>query len=105
MYMCVYTCGYMSMCASVDLWCMHTYICADVLIHVYMRKPEHSIGYLPLSSSYFKGYFLFYMYECFACVYVCVPLGCTVRGDQEKVLYALKSELRMAVSHHVASGL
>jgi hypothetical protein len=38
----------------------------------------------------------------YVCMHVCVPLGYS--EDQKKVLYALKPELRMAVSHHASSG-
>ena len=43
--------------------------------------------------------YLFYVYECFACVYVCVSLCAPdTLSDQKKVLDSLELELQMVLS-------
>lgn len=38
--------------------------------------------------------FLFYVCECFVCIYVCFPLVCSIRGGQEGALAPLELELK-----------
>lgn len=44
---------------------------------------------------------IFYVYECFVCLYVCTPHGCSAHGGQKKVTDHL--ELQMVVNHHVGA--
>ena len=48
---------------------------------------------------------LFYVYECFGCMYVCPPCCMSgVCGGQKNSLDLLEVELWMVVSHHVGAG-
>lgn len=46
---------------------------------------------------------LFYMCECFACMYGCTPLVCNACGGQKRLSQGLDLELQMTVSSHVCA--
>ena len=47
-----------------------------------------------LSSDFFNYLFLFYVYECFVCVYVCAPLASLAPVEvRERILDPLELEL------------
>ena len=50
-------------------------------------------------------YFLLYVYGCFCCMHICVPLAClpALYGGQ-KTLDPLELELQMVLSHSVDAG-
>ena len=56
-----------------------------------------------LSLQPFKGLSLFYVYGCFACIYVHAPSVYDALRDKEEVVL-LELELQMIVSHHVGAG-
>lgn len=47
--------------------------------------------------------FLFYVFKCFACMYISTPYVCSAPRDQKKVSDPLELELGMAVSCHVGT--
>lgn len=49
-------------------------------------------------------YILFYVYGCFACMYVLVLHTCTAYRGQKRALNPLGLKLEMGVSHFVGSG-
>jgi hypothetical protein len=45
---------------------------------------------------------LFYVYGCFACMFVCAPWAMPTRSEEG--IDSLKLELQRVVSHHVGAG-
>ena len=52
----------------------------------------------------FYKIYLFYVSECFACMYVCTPYVQSARGVLKRVSGHLDLELGIVVSHHVGVG-
>ena len=65
------------------------------------RQEKKLFFQLFIMLGFFKDYiFLVYVYECFACIYICAPVEYSVQGGQRRVSDSLELESEMAVSHH-----
>lgn len=49
-------------------------------------------------------YHLFYLFGCFACMHVCIPLVCLVLRGQKKASDSLALQLQKVVNYYVGSG-
>lgn len=62
------------------------------------------IYHLDVLSSVCYFFFKLYVYECFACVYVCVTCLPNTKECQKRALDDLDLELQVIVSHQVCAG-
>lgn len=61
-------------------------------VHLYTQPPSHFLK------------IRFYMYGCFACVYICVLSSCSTHRGQKKATDLLEAEFQTSVSCHVDVG-
>lgn len=61
--------------------------------------------YVCLTRQHFKMFWIYYLYECFVCKYVCAPCAChSAYGNQKRTLLPLELEtIWMVVNHHIGA--
>jgi formate hydrogenlyase subunit 4 len=78
------------------------------LLVIPLFQPLKCWDYIPNQDGlyiYFLLIYLFYVYECFACISVCAPYACLVSMEiRREISDSLVLEVQIVVSNHVGAG-